>query len=246
MRYYTYSVGVELLNELEATGTVRRVLHDGSDIIHVELATGARVMAYLIERPFPAYEIKKLVAEHTAAEEYTLFMLWRELLIPEDGTEVRTEDWLDALLTLYGGRIYSYDVYMGRLFVIPIVYEQTSKPRILRVRYGDPVDVAGLRGHTVQPKMGDMAGSWRVAAFDAEVKPLDTAIHHLQGLSAQFALLQIQPSADRAAIKTAYRARARDLHPDRNRDDAATQRMQQLNVAYDAIMAALNNASRAQ
>lgn len=48
-----------------------------------------------------------------------------------------------------------------------------------------------------------------------------------------YELLGVAPDADRETLRTAYRRRARELHPDANPDDAsATRRFQELAAAY--------------
>ena len=48
--------------------------------------------------------------------------------------------------------------------------------------------------------------------------------------------LEIDPDADAATIKAAYRGLAKQYHPDVNRDDAeAAKRFQQVQAAYDVL-----------
>lgn len=48
--------------------------------------------------------------------------------------------------------------------------------------------------------------------------------------------LELDPDADFAAVKAAYRAFAKQYHPDVNRDDAeAARRFQQVQAAYDLL-----------
>jgi DnaJ-class molecular chaperone len=50
-----------------------------------------------------------------------------------------------------------------------------------------------------------------------------------------YAILQVDPNASMALIKTAYRHRAMELHPDRNRAPNATAQFQLLTVAFSHI-----------
>jgi hypothetical protein len=55
-------------------------------------------------------------------------------------------------------------------------------------------------------------------------------------LSAALATLDLTGSATPEQIKTAYRAKARQLHPDQNPAPDATRQMQELNLAYETLM----------
>jgi DnaJ-domain-containing protein 1 len=51
-----------------------------------------------------------------------------------------------------------------------------------------------------------------------------------------YGILGIAPTADRAAVRKAYRALARQYHPDLNTSAEATARMQEINLAYTQLM----------
>ena len=56
--------------------------------------------------------------------------------------------------------------------------------------------------------------------------------------------LELDPDADFAAVKAAYRRLAKEFHPDVNRDDAeAAKRFQQVQAAYDVLRKAEERAS---
>src|SRR5688572_24389384 len=53
--------------------------------------------------------------------------------------------------------------------------------------------------------------------------------------TALYAVLGLTPGSDRAAVRDAYRALARQLHPDVNRSAGAADRMRELNAAYHTL-----------
>lgn len=58
-----------------------------------------------------------------------------------------------------------------------------------------------------------------------------------------YAILQVSATADTSEIKSAFKRRAMELHPDRNRSPSATQDFQKLNEAYEVLS---NSEARAQ
>lgn len=249
MRFYTYGVGAQLVRELEVAGVVAHILHDGNDLIHVELVTGEHVMIFLIERTIPTYEIKHIFMDNNRKGYYTLFILWGEMLMPEDGQIYTPDEWLETLLSIYQNTIYTYEIYMGHLFIYPVHFEPYAFPTARRIHYGEPLDMGTMSCHTRRVRIHTQEDVWRIAAFDGKkegyrppVDPRATQVQNtLSRLAPQYAVFELQPNVDRAEIKRAYRRLARLYHPDLNALPSAKEKMQQLNGAYDAIMRALDD-----
>ena len=249
MRFYTYGVGAQLVRELEVAGVVARILHDGNDLIHLELTGGEHVMVYLIERTIPAYEIKHIFMDNNRKGYYTLFILWGEMLLPEDGRIYTPASWLETILTIYQNTIYTYEIYMGHLFVYPVHFDNHAFPNVRRTRYGEPLDVGTMTCHTRHNRIHTREDTWRIAAFDGDNLTARTQVdaHTVQvqrvfeQLAPHYAVFDLQPSVNRVEIKSAYRRLARLYHPDLNTLPSAKEKMQQLNVAYAAIMRALDD-----
>ncbi|MEQ8671950.1 MAG: J domain-containing protein [Aggregatilineales bacterium] len=249
MRFYTYGVGAQLVRELELAGVVARILHDGNDLIHLELTGGEHVMVYLIERTIPAYEIKHIFLDNTRKGFYTLFILWGEMLLPEDGQFHTPADWLETILTIYQNTIYTYEIYMGYLFLYPVHFDAYASPNVRRIRYGEPLDVGTMTCHTHRSRIHTREDAWRIAAFDGDNHTARTRVdaHTAQvqrlftQLAPQYALFELQPTVNRVEIKSAYRKLARIYHPDLNALPSAKDKMQQLNSAYATMMRALDD-----
>jgi hypothetical protein len=244
MRYYTYSVGAFLVGELDIAGAVDKIIHDGRDIIHLRLISGEHLMIHLIDSPIPLYEINNTLTKNTAEGYHTLFILWSDMLLPDHGRRVLLEDWHRALLALYDDKIYAYKIYMQRLYVFPVHFDAGNYTQYHTVRYGEALDVGGLRCYQAEVNMAGLTGTYRVTAFDGDpdayhrerARKLDDAP---DDLARYFAVLEVAPSADRATIKTAFREKARQYHPDLNGDDPdAHDKMQALNRAYEMILKA--------
>ena len=243
MRFYTYNVGAQLVRELDIAGAVRQILHDGGDIIHLELLTGDLLMVHLIESAIPLYEIRGILKNNKDRNDHTLFILWGTMLLPSNGRIVYIEDWQEALLQIYGDKIYAYDIHQQRLYVYPIYFERLGVNGKAKIRYGTRIDVGTLTPHEVEVRMHGLEGTWRIAAFDGDpdyyhrqqARNLGTI--NPQQIAAYYALLQVAPNAPMDEVKSAYRGLARKYHPDMNaHDPEATRRMQNLNQAYNAIL----------
>lgn len=242
MRYYTYAVGAALIRELAATHVIRRLIHDGGDLIHVLMSSGQEVMIYLIERPIPTYELHHILRQHTAANQHTLFLLWGEMLLPDDGSLYSPDEWMFSLMALYGDKIFAFEVYLGHLLLFPVHFEPTGTHFRRLVRHGDPVDVRTLGCDQIDVRHPGIVGTWQVAAFyETFQQRTAAALTALDALAQHYHALGLERTTDRVAVKRAYRALARRYHPDLNRSSPeATHQMQTINTAYDTIMAALD------
>ena len=79
-----------------------QIRHDGTDIILVDLASGESVIIYLIERLLTVSELKLTLTENTEANLYTLFILWGDMLLPQEGSNHIPEDWKRCLRSTMG------------------------------------------------------------------------------------------------------------------------------------------------
>jgi len=245
MRFDTHRISSQLVNELQKGRPRLEVAYDGGDLIRVSLETNEIVHIYFIESPITVYEIKGIVSANTGIGVYSLFILWRDLLLPIDGTTYRPNDWMAALLALHGDKIYAFDAYMGEEnYIFPIYFEGTGSER--RIRHGAKIDATKLVGEMIITRSPLIEGVWRIANFETQqsqgesdsheedTRPVNTA------LTIYFERLGIKSNAGRAAVKRAYRRLARKYHPDLNTDPGATTRMQQINEAYTKILEELD------
>jgi hypothetical protein len=231
---------------------VARVDDDGADIVIADLADGQTVIIHLIERLLPVNEIVATLNENTAARRHTLFVLWGDMLLPQDQTPYLPDDWMEVLLTLYDGKIYGYDSYGPYASVFPAFFEAQGGTMTHFVRYGASVNAAGLRCDRVQVNNRFASGHWWVADFgegrsraqaDAragEAPPQHDIFTSRSSLSICYTLLAVSPDADAPTVRRAYRRLARQHHPDVSASPEATLQMQQINEAYRRIMQALD------
>lgn len=257
MRFDVHKVRTYLVNELnEATNTVAEVQHDGSDIILAELFTGEQVIIQLIERLMPVNEIKDTLADNGAANRYTLFVLWGDMLLPEENQYYLPDDWMEVLYTLYNGKIYGYDSYGPYASVFPVYFNRAENGLEHFVTYGDAIRAANLHCEYIHLDTRYIKGFWRVADFSERSRQeahtagagpqqkQQTHQHRRQAalnpqrnaLAAYYAVLEISMDADVAAIRRAYYHLARRYHPDVSDSPDSTLRMQQINEAYKRIM----------
>lgn len=233
MRFETHRVSEYMVEMLKRARSVREVTVDGGDIVEFMLASGETARLYLIESPITLYEIKSILEPNTAEGVHTLFLLWCDMLLPGHGYRYRPEDWMAALLSLYGDRIYAYDFNGPDIYIFPVHFDGAGYER--EVRFGYTVNPEHLRAETVVASATYMSGSWRVASFAGSERQTAETIYAAVSQSI-YAILGVEPGATRAAIKSAYRRLARLYHPDINADPEANARMQQINNAYAQLL----------
>lgn len=246
MRFDTHQVRVYLMNRLLSAGMVLDAWDDGTDLIMAMLRTGVAVTIHLIESRISLAEVKSVLTQNHAAGFHTMFIFWCDMLLPREGDEYPMDDWMAGLMPLYGDVLYGYEVFHGSVYVFPVYFDGIGGVRT--IRYGDDINISGIGGRTVNSAGPYLTGMWRVAGFNmapgtkqtrgeaqAEVENEEVSAG-VASLSAYYAILELEYSADKDAIKVAYRRMARKYHPDMNKAPDAAEHMKRVNIAYYHIM----------
>lgn len=253
VRFDTYNASAHFVRQLEASG-VASVVHDGGDNLLVELAGGELISIYLIETRIPAYELRLTLSDNDTEGVYSLFILWSDMFLHSEGYAFQPEDWLLALVHLYGGKVYAFDVYGKDIRIFPAYFERVSGQEY-HIRYGKDINVTHLGCGVAQVSHADIRGAWKIADFahepaarraDQQQKRSHTAPAAPRPLRTAWEVLGLSPVRDPELVKQAYRRLARRYHPDLNQSTEATLQMQRLNAAYDAIMRELASLPPAQ
>ncbi|MBC6957173.1 MAG: J domain-containing protein [Chloroflexi bacterium] len=249
VRFDTYNASAHLVRQLEASGTAT-VSHDGGDNMLVELAGGHNVSIHLIETRIPPYEIRLNLQDNGIAEIHTLFIVWGAMFLPDDGKLFRPDPWMLALVMLYGGKLYAFDVYGKDIRIFPTFFDPAASG-LYRVRYGGDIDVTRLGISESTMVYPELRGTWKIADFEGIVPPrrkhrADHARSHrrhhtLKHVETPWEILGVGRSAKREEVKHAYRKLARHYHPDLNRSPDATRMMQKVNLAYQAMLRELGD-----
>jgi hypothetical protein len=240
MRLDTHRISVYLVNLLQASRNVREILHDGGDIITLRLTTGERVSIHLIERVISLHELRLILSDNDADGFYTLFILWADMLLPSEGRRWVSEDWLAALLALYGDRVFAFEVFSPtETYLFPVYFDGSTVERT--VRYGSAIGgaIGGalLVCQTVMTVGYTFSGDWRVASFEvAARRTYEPPLVPRTRVQKYYDALGLEEGAGRLAVKMTYRRLARLYHPDLSRAPDATARMQAINEAYAALM----------
>lgn len=249
VRFDTYNASAHLVRQLEASG-VATVSHDGGDTVLVELKTGHEVSIHLIETILPVYELKLNLVDNTEDEIYSLFVLWGDMFLHHDGEIFQPDPWMLALIALYGGKVYAFDVYGKDIRIFPAYFEPLGGFQY-RVHYGADIDVTRLGCTSADITYDELAGTWMVADFTGATPPpkrqkkVDEVKKHTPRPRREtpWDILGIAKTDRRDEIKQAYRRMARRYHPDLNASPEAHDQMQRVNTAYDRIMAELGDNS---
>ena len=241
MRFETHRVSEYIVRLLQSAPSVSRVLVDGGDIIEFVLASGDHASLHLIESDLALYEAEQILRANGARGVSTLFLFWRDLLLPDNGHIFQMDSWLAAWAGLYGGKAYGYDFDGPDIYLFPVHFDPLGAQWV--ARFGLTVDPARLVAREVHTT-GPLPGFWRVAAFDGdETCPIVAAPRTMADC---YALLGLEPGASRTLVKRAYRRLARRLHPDVNPAADAHQQMQALNDAYRFLLDDLDGAADAR
>lgn len=247
VRFDTYNASAHLVRQIENSG-IASVIHDGADNLLVELDTGELVSIYLIETRIPAYELRMTLKDNGEDGIYSLFILWSDMFLHKEGQPFQPEEWLLALVNLYGGKVYAFDVFGKDIRIFPAFFERVEGAITdFHIRFAPDIDVTRLGCDTVEMQhIANIRGVWLIADFAHEQH---TARRERQQrtprtkVRSHWEVLGITPIQDREAIKRAYRRLARRYHPDLNAATDTTAQMQRLNQAYDAILRELDNST---
>jgi hypothetical protein len=248
MRSDIHNARSHVLLKLHDTPGIVGLKHDHSDFVLVDLWTGEKVIFYLVDSYISLHELQKTLARHTANGWHTLFIFWADMLLPYDGERFLPQDWMQALLPLYKDCIYGFDYYSNReVYVFPVHFQPIPGSQHCLIRHGDTITFERLFCHTISTDFAVLKGTWLISDFvsaDAEhLPPRDPAQPIIRSaLQVYYEALHLQPDADEAAIKSAYRQLARQYHPDLNPAPEALQRMQTINEAYARLMQQFNPA----
>jgi len=235
-RHETYYAGDVLLDRLKHSGVMKRVLHDGGDIILFELQTGERISVQMIESGIPLYEIRKIVEANTGDGIYSLFMLWAAMMVPDHGKTFRMTDWMEGFVALNGDRVYAYEIIDREVYLFSVFLHGEGRLRV--TEWGFPVRAGYIKTGEVTTDIPGFSGTWRVAAFEAPPVSAEDALagtKPMSALDAAYAILGCVPGDDRETVRQAYYVMARKYHPDANPGEDATVMMQKVNAAYELV-----------
>lgn len=240
MRFDVHKVRCHLVNELMDTPQVKEVWHDGSDVVILDFKTGESAALHIIERYMSLGEIEYILTEDARAGYYSMLILWADMFMPSDGQVYQADDWMVALLQLYGGKIYAYDAWRNAPHIFNVHFQRIHGSHDYEIRHGADVRIGQISIDTIETTVPGFTGFWRVARFDGSshhtahwTPPTE---HQRSSVRYYFNLLGLNTDATREDVKLAYRQMARKHHPDLNPNEDTTHRMQQINNAYGRII----------
>jgi hypothetical protein len=246
VRTETHAAREYLVLNLHQHPQVLNLWEDGSDLVAATFRSGAKLMIYLVDDYLSLHELQKILGENQAKGQHTLFFFWAEMLLPNDGERFMPQDWMMALLSLHGEKIYAYEVNSTEVFMFPVYFQAIEGQHERHIRWGKTLNWQHIRLRTRPLETPHLKGDFLLGDFSPPQlgqgpKTSPPAINLSPALQAHYRLLGLEDSADLEAIKQAYRDLARQYHPDLNPAPEATSKMQALNAAYAQILAAWEN-----
>jgi hypothetical protein len=245
VRTETYYCGEYLIRGLWDTGQIGQMIHDGGDIILFQRPNGEKVSIHLIESSIELYEIRKTLTENAEKGIYTLFMVWGTMMVPPQGKYFRMDDWMEGFLALNQGCAYAYDILHGEVYIYPVYFRGIGDIRL--TEYGLTIDFKRLTCRARQTHLPGFSDTWMVADFlgvedrheDPQKPPQFVEV---TAVAQHYVILGVRPGDDLETVKQAYRAKAREIHPDTNPAPDANEQMTRLNEAYEKVLKALDMA----
>lgn len=255
MRIQLSYANAHLVRELIAANAVADVGDNGMDLIELELHSGEPVTVHLMERDIDVDFITDMLNEDAQRKRASLFILWSSMLLPDDGMLYQPYDWMLALLDLYGDKIYGFDVYATNVSMFPVYFEREPNSSLYHIRYGDHIELTRIGAETIHVQ-SHLKGTWRIVDFE-EGRRVRTAnstrkrqeipqnedaarFNRVRGdrnpMWVYYDLLGVTATDNVDTVRHAYRTLALKYHPDLNTSPEATERMQQINLAYAQIM----------
>lgn len=248
MRFDVHTVRSHLVRELLQTPQVKEVWHDGSDVVILDFKTGESVSIHMVERFMSVDEIHYIFTHNAQSNLYTMLILWADMFMPADGQDYVPNDWMVALLQLYGGKIYAYDAWREEPYIFAVHFTRQANRREFAVKHGTDINIGQIGVNTIETTVPGFTGFWRIAKFDGyDGATTDdfwdagySPIGERTSVRFYLNLLGLSPNATREQVKAAYRAKAREHHPDLN-DEDTTHAMQRINDAYRRILRYLDS-----
>lgn len=249
VRSETHAARDWLVLGLSRNAGVVDIWHDGSDLVVARLASSERVQIMLVDSVISLHEIQTIIAGQQAKGFYTLMMFWADLLLPADGERFAPQDWMAALLALYGDKIYGYEADSQQAYLFPVYFRPQIgyAPRL--IHWGKTIRARDLQIESLMIESPHFKGRYRIAHFEPAAPIRDSTAQderasdyeppvfaNRTAFSHYYTVLGISLTATAEEIRHAYHELARVHHPDLNPDPAATERMQQINFAYTQIM----------
>lgn len=210
------------------------------------------VVIYFVDGPLSNNAIKQALRDNTMRGIFSLFVV-DEAMLPPDGQTTTIHPFINVMQTLFHGRVYAYRATNGDVEVFPVQL-RTETSTTKRAVYESPIKVQELTCGHVETSY-PMQGFWGTVNFRSTpvYEGPDPNIYRQQRQQAShqqrrmdsgvsiasmtyYEILGVDVSATEEQIKEAYRRLARQHHPDLNDSPAAKEQMQQINVAYRALM----------
>jgi len=257
VRAETEHTRIFILRQLMDMPQVIDLWEDNSDLIVATFKNGQRVMFYLVDYLMSAHELQKTLRENSQQGIHTLFMFWTDMLLPNDGERFAPDDWMQSMLALYGDKIYGYDVSGSEVFIFPVYYDHQPGYNERYIRWGKTVNIRHLNLDFMNVESAFLRGHIRMADFDGNksaqhkpgakngAEPSDDEEERAEipryplrtAMAVYYERLNLDMDALPEDIRRAYRELARQNHPDLNPSEHATATMQEINQAYEHIMA---------
>lgn len=146
--------------------SIQAVTQGGPADLVVHAWSGVKVLVYMIGEPVKTRAIKRTLHDATYYGLNTLFLVDSRLL-PPDGQRFKADEWMLAIHTLTGERIYAYQLNQDGPVLYQVHLEHFSATNEHEAWHGPAIRLDRMRFFRTSVKPRFIKGEWLVADFDA-------------------------------------------------------------------------------
>ena len=157
-----------LSEQFTALDSVRGCTIDRDADVVVYTWGGAVIQVHLLDTPFKARQIKKIVSDNSRVGIGTLFLVNAELM-PDDGAKQPIDEGLLALHALFKDKVYTYRLEKDVPQIGQVHFKSFGRTDEYEVWYGPDIRIRGLPFYRVWIKSpSSIKGEWLMANFGSE------------------------------------------------------------------------------
>ena len=157
-----------LAERFTALDSVRGCTIDRAADVVVYMWGGTVIHVHVLENPFKARQIRKIISDNSRIGIGTLFLVNADL-VPDDGAKVEPDEGLLALHALFKDKLYTYRMEVDGPRIGQVHFKSFGRGAEHEVWYGPDLQIRSLPCYRVWVKTpNSIKGEWQIANFGSE------------------------------------------------------------------------------